>query len=101
MRIRAGLYELTYVVDLHTTITYSVEKMATEWKVSHTINSTKHSPEDPSHWDTPFHTKGHAVMAIKDIEEKGKYVWHEQLGWVYKLKEEDVHTALAKELFYV
>lgn len=102
MRIRAGLYEFTYVVDLHTTITYSIEKMTTEWEVSHTISSTKHSPEDPSHWETPFRTKGEATMAIKAVQANSKYEWHEQLGWCrYEVSKEDVHTSLAKELFYV
>ncbi len=100
MRVRAGLYEFTYVIDPHTTITYSIEKMGLEWEVRSNIYSTEHSLEDPGHWESAFRTKGHAVRAIKDVEEKGKYEWHKQLGWVYKLKEEDVHTSLAKELFY-
>lgn len=83
MRIRAGLYELTYIVDQHTTITYSIEKMATEWEVRHTISSTEHSSEDPCHWETPFCTKGEAMKAIKDTQADGRYEWMNQLGWVY------------------
>lgn len=90
-RIRSGLYQQAWVVDLHTLVLFDIERNEGDypgrrigrWLVKAEIG------DDVELWDNDFPTKRAAEAAIRESMAAGHYEYRPGLGWCYVLNDTD------------
>ncbi len=89
-KYRRGLYGVSYIVDNHNLIEFTIERNSGELntKIGNWI-VTEHIGSDIERWDTEFATKGAALEAIADHMNCGTYRHITGYGWCYILFQEE------------
>lgn len=85
-KINQGLYAVSYVIDTHTLVEYTIERNRGDFEnrpIGRWIVMVEVGNDEREQWDGDFATKRQALAEIEQVQASGRYEKRPGLGWCY------------------